>query len=279
MSGFDAGWLALREPVDHASRASALANRVRAHFEDRAELTVVDLGCGAGSNLRALAPLLPAHQHWHLIDGDPALLDAARARLGEWADEARTTGAGLTLLKGSPAIEVSFECAALTRRDLSFADLAPDLVTAAALFDLVSRDWLECLVAALAPARIPLYSVLTYDGRAEWSPPCPHDGDIVAAFNHHQRGDKGFGPALGPDAARALEDILARQGYTVSAADSPWELTTREADLVAALVEGFGAAAAEIKPARREVIAQWTADRARARSAIIGHRDVFAVPG
>ena len=39
-----------------------------------ATATVVDLGCGTGSNLRALAPPCPRRQSWRLVDRDPALL-------------------------------------------------------------------------------------------------------------------------------------------------------------------------------------------------------------
>ena len=58
MSAFPADWLDLREPVDHRSRNQALAQALARHFDGWRPLTVVDLGCGTGSNLRATAPLL-----------------------------------------------------------------------------------------------------------------------------------------------------------------------------------------------------------------------------
>ncbi|QFR34471.1 trans-aconitate 2-methyltransferase [Ancylobacter sp. TS-1] len=276
MSGFDADWLALREPVDHASRNAGLAARVREHFAGLPSLAVVDLGCGTGSNLRALAPSLPARQHWHLIDGDGALLDAARHQLADWADRAQATAGGLELHKDELRIDVRFEGADLTRRDLDFGGEGAGLVTAAALFDLVSRDWLERLVAALAPRRVPLYSVLNYDGIARWQPADALDARVVAAFNRHQRGDKGFGPALGPEAGEALAGILTRHGYSTFSGDSPWELTQRDSGLIARLTEGFARAAGEIEPDAREVFADWAESRAGARTTI-GHRDTFAV--
>ncbi len=59
---------------------------------------------------------------------------------------------------------------------------APDLVTASALFDLVSETWLDTLTAALQEAGIPLYTVLNYNGRQSWAPPHRLDATIVAAF-------------------------------------------------------------------------------------------------
>ncbi len=50
MSGFDAAWLALREPHDHAARSASLADRFALAVGARPRLT--DLGAGTGANLR-----------------------------------------------------------------------------------------------------------------------------------------------------------------------------------------------------------------------------------
>ena len=67
MSGFSAEWLALREPYDQAARSRSVLDAVRAALCPACRgVRVTDLGCGTGSTLRAVAPLLPAHQHWRL---------------------------------------------------------------------------------------------------------------------------------------------------------------------------------------------------------------------
>src|SRR4051812_49734447 len=86
MSGFSAEWLALREPADHHARNRALVAELRSVFAGRDTAAIIDLGCGTGSNLRALAASLPRRQSWRLVDRDPALLGAARERLSAWAD-------------------------------------------------------------------------------------------------------------------------------------------------------------------------------------------------
>ena len=86
MTGFSAQWLTLREPADHRARDQALQQRLcvqltaLARTEQRV-IRLIDLGCGSGSNLRALAAALPFAQHWTLVDYDPLLLAAARATL------------------------------------------------------------------------------------------------------------------------------------------------------------------------------------------------------
>ncbi|HKH34927.1 MAG TPA: hypothetical protein VKA80_12340, partial [Beijerinckiaceae bacterium] len=64
MSGFSADWLALREPADHRARNRELLAQLRARFAGQEAVTVVDLGSGTGSNLRACAPQLAPRQRW-----------------------------------------------------------------------------------------------------------------------------------------------------------------------------------------------------------------------
>ena len=64
MSGFSASWLALREPVDHASRSAEVTEFVVERYCRRSPLRIVDLGSGTGSNLRHLAPRFATAQEW-----------------------------------------------------------------------------------------------------------------------------------------------------------------------------------------------------------------------
>jgi len=82
MSGFSAEWLALREPYDGRARnRDVLESVVAAAAEAGNAVGVVDLACGTGSTLRALAPRLPPRQDWRLVDNDLSLL--ARAAAGK----------------------------------------------------------------------------------------------------------------------------------------------------------------------------------------------------
>ena len=138
MSGFSPEWLALREPADHRSRNTDVLAALRAAFARRDEMTIVDLGCGTGSNLRATAPWLGRKQHWLLVDHDPRLLTAARQRLIAWADAAETRNDTLKLKKEGSLLTVVFREADLAADLEDVLDKGGDLVTAAALFDITS---------------------------------------------------------------------------------------------------------------------------------------------
>jgi SAM-dependent methyltransferase len=263
MSGFDPKWLALREPADHRSRNRRVRDAAVAHFKGQPRLAITDLGCGTGSNWRALHGLLGAMQHWRLVDHDPALLAAARGRL---AIDLKAAEAGT---------------AEFLRADLA-ADIEPlmekqtDLVTAAALFDLVSAGWLQRLTRALAQRSLPLYSVLTYNGQTKWHPAHPDDAEIVTAFHLHQQRDKGFGAAAGPQAARLLGQLLKAAGYHIVTGESPWILTPDDDDLVAQLLVGIGEAVGQMNCLAANRIEAWCRARLAFSRCEVGHVDLFA---
>lgn len=282
MSGFSAEWLALREPVDHRSRSGLLLDRLRDLFADRATITVVDLGCGTGSNLRACAPHLPPRQEWLLVDHDPALLSAARKRLTDWAERSEDLGDQLRLDRDGREIMVSFTPTDLARGVEPALGSAPHLVTAAALLDLVSAAWIEDLAAAVASRCAVFYTALTYNGALACCCALESDAEIFAGFQVHQRRDKGFGPSAGPDASRILEQAFASRGYDVQTADSSWRLGPDDADFARETAKAVAQAAAE-SGTDPDIWSGWLHARLASASVegsawSIGHTDLIAVP-
>lgn len=277
MSGFDPAWLDLRESADHRARNKDVLDACAAHLATRDPVRVVDLGCGLGSNLRALAPHLPPRQSWRLADHDPVLLAAARERLIRWADKIDdSNGDAVRLGRGALTIDVEFVQIDLARSfDHVLRDA--DLVTAAALFDLVSPSWMQRFVAQVAQRRASFYTVLTYDGEETWSPPDPRDADMLVAFHAHQARDKGFGPAAGPRATALLARLFEEQGYGLASGKSPWRLTQADRPLIATLADGVAGACAETGLVDPGTIREWRAAREKAEVEI-GHVDLFARP-
>jgi hypothetical protein len=242
--GFSAQWLALREPYDLAARNASVLEAVVGAFSDQNTISVVDLACGTGATLRAISPQLPPLQSWRLVDNDLGLLV----------------------------------------RDLELALDGPlDLVTASALLDLVSAEWLDRLVVETAARRLPVYAALTYDGRAVVTPDCSFDGDLLTSFDRHQRTDKGFGPALGPTAAaRAVERFEALE-YSVLQGRSDWVFGPHDRAIQEAVFAGWAEVGTLTGRRTADEIAGWLAHRrahlAAGRSNLrVGHVDIFAWP-
>ena len=298
MSGFSADWLRLREPFDHAARETGMAAldlparlaQWRKGSPGEA-IAVIDLACGHGANLRALAPNLGGAQHWRLVDHDPALLDVVPDALDEWARRheyrfAVERGAGdeRALHIAGPDFHATVVCQrADLARDLARVDFGETpLVTACALLDLVSASWLQALIHKAGVARAALLFGLTVDGRTAWSPADPGDEDVHGLFSQHQRRDKGFGPAMGSHAGAIALQQLARAGYETLQTQTDWVIDgARAPHMQRAMIEGMAAAALEQDPAAVDVVRQWTARRGAGigRSRLrVGHVDIVGVP-
>lgn len=264
MEAFRADWLALRESADHAARAEGVTAGVAARLARRRARRAIDLAAGTGSNVRYLLSRLPGITHWTLVDHDAALLSVARASL-----EPIAGAAGVT-------IETMVA-------DLRVVDALPldgcALVTASALLDLVSPAWLRAVAARCDDVQADVLFALTYDGRVECDPPDPWDARVRDLVNRHQRTDKGFGPALGPDATAAAEAAFAARGVTTSASD--WLLDAGQTELQRQLLAGWAGAAQTMAPDDASGLDGWLKRRLalveQGRSRLrVGHRDLAA---
>ncbi len=261
---FSAEWLSLREPFDRRARSAAVLDAVAAALADRPSIAVVDLACGTGSTLRALTQRLPRTQRWRLADNDLGLLARAAA------------------LSKPPQLNVEPVPVDLARDLELVLDGPVEFVTTSALLDLVSQEWLERLVTETAARRLPVYAALTYDGLATLDPVDPLDLTLIDAVNQHQRTDKGFGPALGPEAAVTAPERFKAVGYAVTQGSSDWVFGPKAVEIQTEVLAGWAAAAREIGVPIDDVIG-WLARRrghiAAGRSAMrIGHVDFFARP-
>lgn len=263
MSGFDKGWLALREPADREARARPLIDALCRYLLGKADSpSLLDIGCGTGSTYRTLSPAVPTATRWQLLDYDPQLLLEAETQIG-------------------PSTSVTFR-----RHDLNDLEGLPldgvSVVTASALFDLCSDEFCDRFVDRLARQKTGLYAALNYDGVMSWSEAHPIDGQVVESFNRHQRLDKGFGPALGPDATEHLGRLLGARGYAVEIGTSPWQLGPEHHALQVELLHGIRQPVTEIGAIGLTDLEEWLAFRLAAinrpdSSCVVGHTDLLAL--
>jgi SAM-dependent methyltransferase len=281
VSAFPVDWLSAREPYDRAARSAGLADRFAATLGAAPRL--LDLGCGTGSNLRYLASRIAGPHRWRCVDNDPALLRAAPDALQRWARAhgwaTRLDGEDLVLARPAGEIVVAFALGDLARAGLPDG---PDVagVTASALLDLTSAAWLDAL--ARTCRHLPLLMALSFDGRLAFEPAAPEDEEVCRRFLAHQRSDKGFGPALGPEAAPYLADRLIAHGCAVTIERSDWQLGPSDRALLQATLEGMIEAVRAI--ASDGSLQRWAARRREQLAGgdlrlAVGHVDLLALPG
>ncbi|MEO1694476.1 MAG: SAM-dependent methyltransferase [Pseudomonadota bacterium] len=263
--GFSADWLALREPVDHASINANLRRALCDRFALHQSVRIVDLGAGTGSNYRGLAPDLTAAgvstQAWQLTDIDAGLLNIAAST--------------------PPRVGTTVETTTLNLMTAPLDDMfaAADLITSAAFFDIAPAVLIDRVADACAATGAVFYTVLTYNGEANWQPDHRANAAMRAAFNRHQLGNKGMGGALGPDASDALETAFLARGYAVHRAQSPWHVGPEFHDMRIALDTGWAGAVRETGDVDEAVVADWlVARQSKDAVSIVGHDDLLAVP-
>jgi hypothetical protein len=246
-------WLELREPADAAARSSDVTDALARWLPPGRPIRAIDLGAGAGSNIRYLTARLGRPTRWLAVDRDPLLLS-------------------------------NIHDAEIRQRELGHLDAElfrnSDLVSASALLDLTSAAWIEGLAACCRSVDACVLFALTYDGRSECFPAEPEDGFVRNLFNRHQRSsDHGFGAAAGPDAADVAARALAGAGYKIRLAKSDWSLSPDVRRLQQLLIEGWAQAAAEIATAEGSTIDDWRRRRLQHVHAgesriVVGHVDI-----
>ena len=225
---------------------------------------ILDLGAGTGATMRALHPHLRFPTSWRLAEHDQALMALA-------AEMAERDGLAAEIVA---------------------ADLAPglpaglldgiDAVTTSAFLDLVSAGWIDGLAETLARRSLPFLAMLTYDGRQSLEPAHPLDETVRAAMRAHQGTDKGFGPALGPDAHAHAVASFRKAGLHVEEGAADWEALAGEIAFQTMLVEGWAQAARETG-ADDDAVAAWLALRLEQIQSgdlvtRVGHFDLAALP-
>jgi hypothetical protein len=270
MGRFRPQWLALREPADARARSAALTRTIAARYERAATFRVLDLGAGTGANLRYLAPFLTAVDQirdWLLVDQDATLLSRAPADVGP-CDRVETR---------------EIDLASRVNSTLDALCVRRDLVTASALLDLVSEPWLATLARCCGESAAAVLFALSYNGDIRCVPDEPEDGTIRDLVNRHQRTDKGFGPALGPDAVGTAARLFAACGYEVRRQRSDWIVGGDQPALQQELIAGWAEAAEAIAPPFAPVVHDWKTRRlahvAAGRSVLtVGHEDLAGQP-
>ena len=269
MSGFSIEWLNLREVSDHRSRDRDLLKTAVDWLNNlkTKDKVIVDLGSGTGSTIRGLqryTTLTPSIQ-WRLVDNDPGLLAEAIHRHSE---------------------EYSIESFLV---DLSTTQKLPlksvSLITASALLDLVSANFIRDLCQLIREKNedrpVGFYSALNYDGCIKWTPFHPLDAAILMNFNTDQRRDKGFGPALGPDATDFLKTQFHSTKFQCLSAKSPWLLGSADYLLTESLINGISDVAIQTDGLTNSDIQDWKTFRiknVRTGTCYLGHTDILVLP-
>ena len=176
-------------------------------------VTVVDLGCGTGSNLRATGRCSGAEQHWTLVDYDQALLEAAARAARRLGRRRRTGRAARSRSSKAPSASPSSSAAPISRATSKVrSGRTPISSRHRRLFDLASAEFIAGSPPRSLPESAAFYTVLTYNGDQRWTPEHEADAALVGGLQRSPAARQGFRPGSGAGCAGRAERGLCRRG-------------------------------------------------------------------
>lgn len=232
-------------------------------------------------------PQLGHDQHWLLLDNDAGLFHRLPDLLQYWAS---THDARFDNSNGICRIEHDSFSATIEHRILDLASEVEhipmgdiQLLTASALLDLTSANWLQIISTKVYKCKCACLFALNYNGKIQWHAELEADSVVSSLLNQHQLNEKGFGLALGPEAGHFFTAALRNLGRQVITGESDWVIRPHDRELQLAIIDGWSPSAVEQDEHQEELISQWHLMRKQAieqglSTLTVGHIDVLSIP-
>ena len=156
-----------------------------------------------------------------------------------------------------------------------------DLLTAAAVFDLLNQSMLNQLVQTLAENQIALLSTINYEGIA-FQPTHSSDARYIQFYEDHMVRPQHFGQSLGPKTLDALIQICKDLELEFHVGDSHWQIGNEDQRMHQFLLDYMeeGVGAMLNSETERKDFAQWLGIKQKLLqnkqlTQQIFHRDIF----
>jgi len=281
-------WLDHRFNCDAEARNANIEKKFLEFFEDRDSLTVVDAGSGTGSNFQYYFEKFPNQQEWTFIDCEGPLLNACREKLYRFAKKKNyefiEQNGSVCIKDGAKQALVKMSQGKLENVE-HLTDLKQtDVVTANALFDLLSYDQFDTFACKLSAYNVCLMATLNYY-ETSFLPYDEEDGRFVRYFHTHMTRPQGFGSAMGPNCTEEMLDLLTEHQMLVEQEGSQWHLKRYDTTMHHYLLHFFEHALRDLNLSPAEIIdlEEWLEAKKKMShdhklEIIVDHSDIFAYP-
>ena len=281
-------WLEHRYPCDVEARNANIEKKFLEYFSQRERLRIMDAGSGTGSNFRYYFSKLPEQQEWVLLEQDAKLLEACRERLTSFAQEnqyqlERKTD-GYLIKSGRKQANIRFLQGKL--EDVkTLTDLEQlDVITANALFDLVSYEQFDAFAAQIACYQVCLMASLNYY-ETSFLPFSSIDGRFLQYFHTHMTRPQDFGEAMGPNCTEEMLDLLAAHEMKCEQEGSQWHLKRYDTTMQHYILHFMEHAIRDLNLSEKEIeeMESWLENKQQMSrdhqlEIIVDHSDIFAYP-
>ena len=283
-------WLAHRFACDAQARHHEIEHKFLAFFEQhQTALKVVDVGSGTGANVRYYFDRIPHTQEWTLIGQSTQLLDEGVNSLSAFAQEndygwQHQSNNTFVLTDAEKTATIKLVSGSIEHIE-QLADLPQaDIVTANAVFDLLSFEQFDALVEKLAQHDVCLLATLNYY-ETSFLPFFKEDHRFLRWYHMHMKRPQPMGIAMGPDCSEEMLDLLAQHHMMIEQEGSQWHLKKCDSTMHRYLLHFIEHAIAELSlsPEEKQDFDAWINKkkdlcRQRELEIIVDHSDIFAYP-
>lgn len=286
---FATDWLEERYRFDIAARNPSVEAACLQYFSNATDIRIIDIGAGSGANFVYLADKFPQLQHWALVDLNPKLLNAARTRIKTWGIakgyKVSEHGDQLSLEKDDRRIEVHLVHGSMLKLPKTFNLSSYQLVTASAVFDLLTADMASQLLNTLHANRLALFATLNYQ-HMEYFPREEDDQRFIEQYEQHMQRQQAFGRALGPACVPHIQQVF-RELPTGSFQMGPsrWQIEPSDHDMHLHLLHFIEKSLAELPANQKapQALQEWLGCKrellhARRLRLTVEHQDCFTTP-
>lgn len=224
---FTTDWLSERFHFDSKARNKEVQQSCFQYLQHKSHLSIVDIGAGHGSNFFYLSPKLRQDQSWYFIELNAELLDAALMRIVSFAEKSKytyqKTDYTVSIQAAGKKIQVTGICASFLQLPKIVSLQTVDLVTAGAVFDLLSENLFAEVVLPLIKAKVPLLATINYKGMA-FAPEQEQDAHFLHLYHQHMWRQQAFGRSMGPECLAYMTSFFLNHKVAVLTGSSDWQV-------------------------------------------------------
>lgn len=282
-------WLAYRYSCDAQARNPEIEHKFLEFFDHHAhQLHITDVGAGTGANFRYYFNKIKQDQDWTLIEQDPHIIRACHICLEKFAHEhqynLQQEGEDFLITSAGKTARIRTIQGSLDHIE-QLTDLQKaDVVTANAVFDLISYDQFDRLAGKLSENKVCLLATMNYY-ETSFLPFSEKDHWFMQLYHTHMTRPQSFGIAMGPNCVEEMLDLLAQHHMLIEQEGSQWHISRRHTTMQHFLLQFIENAIKDLSLADGEQkdFNEWIAERKaqshdRALEIYVDHCDIFAYP-
>lgn len=285
-TGFNTDWLFERFAFDSKARNKTVEAACLDFLSSRSTLNIVDVGSGSGSSCLYLMQKIKQDQNWTFVELNAELAKASLERIASFAQTQNWTADSHdnSLFIHTPEKKVQIEVINKSFLELDkIVDLENvDLVTAAAVFDLLTEQMLTAFLELLNNQEVALLSTINYSGM-RFATESKADYLYADLYSQHMQREQPFGRTVGADCHNVMEDFFRKKHVQVISGESNWEIGNEDKKMHAFLLDYMSNAVPEMLTSEREValFEEWLIEKKQLSgsgqlSLEVMHHDFFA---